>query len=447
MYNNFGPAYRTTANDRAARGQDRLLQHDSLGAVLQPERQADVMLGGGEGTSHADHMSFPHANVTSSLQQAMGGGVVGVSQPSAVQASSTRNNASQLGHPPRSPSPVASLIDFDNSVLESWVTHHGPGLPIDINQRSPAERVSDVLGNSMFSNSSQYANVNQSTFRRTIHFIEPNMPPQPRPVVRGDDPRTAPHLSVHTQGLNREVELGKTDRIVVMELIKDLRSVSGADERDLIRFLKTLRPIFEVAPMCSTEVIKLITPKVTGQLFQIWIEAVSARVNWETLHCKILDYFLPPLRLRELHLSEIERPQRREEQFVEYVEDVIASAFALRANLSEREVIDSVLSKCAPNTRSHFSFDFRPSTICELRNLAGRVSSSVNAERRYFGVGASHLYGERSRPSPPRNHPAPAPATRSQQYGASRGQNSNNVTCHRCGRVGHIARNCRESLN
>lgn len=117
----------------------------------------------------------------------------------------------------------------------------------------------------------------------------------------------------------------------------------------------------------------------------LWMNAVSTRSTWEKLHGDILNYFLTPLRLRELQLFAVERPQKLGELFMDYVEECIVSAFALKVQLSEHDVIESILNRCLPETRMHFSFDRKPNSLGELRSLAGRVSNSLKSDIRYFG--------------------------------------------------------------
>lgn len=78
----------------------------------------------------------------------------------------------------------------------------------------------------------------------------------------------------------------------------------------MIKFLKQLRPIFKIDGDNSQEVTKLLIPKVTGQLFTFWMNAVSIRSSWETLQGDIINYFLTPLRLTVVRSRKAAKPGR-----------------------------------------------------------------------------------------------------------------------------------------
>jgi hypothetical protein len=246
-------------------------------------------------------------------------------------------------------------------------------------------------------------------------------------------------------------EMSKSDRTVVTELMKRVQNVDGSDEFAVVQFLKALKPILDIVPSFELEVIKLLTPKVTGQLFEIWIQAISSGVNWEILHLEILDRFIPALRRREIEILELDRPMRTDETFSDYCEHVIAAAFALNTRLTEGEIIEIVLSKCRPHVKTHFVFGTMPQTLAELRSLAYKVTSSVRAESRYFGNGPSpNVFNVQnaSRPVLGRNIADNFPQPVNNVFDNRPARTTRVVVCHKCNNEGHIARNCRmQNLN
>lgn len=256
----------------------------------------------------------------------------------------------------------------------------------------------------------------------------------------------APNLT-HSQP-SFQNSLSKTDRTVIIELLRKINTVDATDEFQLVIFLKQLRPIFEIAPNCSGEIVKLLVPKVSGQLFELWMEAVSAGADWQSLHCEILERFLPSMRRREIEAIELERPQRTDETFSDYVEHLLAVAFALKTRLSEQEVIEIALSKCRPETRSHFSFVNPPKSVFELKTLACKITSSVKAEIRYFGTTSNpNLFniGNASRSGGMRNNQQNFPVFRQNSF--RNRPEERIIRCFKCNNEGHIAKNCRINLN
>lgn len=456
-YNYFGPAYRTTREDRLRRGLIR----------------AEAAVAGAAWAEPSGH------NLSADTFPSSSNAIVGTPQ----QYNNYWRSTPIVPHtlcPPHEPTlephvqPSAidlidltdteNLMDIDNTLLENLAT---------VDEVGPTGFIDQLLGQQC---SSEYAQVNPQSFRRVTTFREAPFSRnlvgnlrehEVRPCMRPDNQLGRIEMNQASR------YLAKTDRLVVLEIIKNVRPVSGSDERELVEFLKQLRPVFEIDPYNSNEVIKLLLPKVTGQLFNLWMRAVTSNANWEMLHTEILNHFLTPMRLRELQLVVVERPQRIDEQFVEYVEDCIMSAFALRVGLSERDVVESVLNRCRPETRHHFTFGRKPNTIEELRHLASKITNTMKADARYFGGSVSNnvpvpynnMHMPRQNP-PYNNMPYPIvpynnymphqnlqntsfsrPPTHFQHQHSQRIPRPNNVVCHRCGNTGHIARYCNLSLN
>lgn len=305
------------------------------------------------------------------------------------------------------------LMDIDNGLLEQMSSVEADGA-VNITQSRPHEaRPSFWSFND--SSATEYAALNEETFltQRNLPRVSNSTFPLPSQEFVQQFPAPQSHLLVResvrcamppqnfTNPSHFERNcLSKTDSLVIMELLKNVRDVDASNEMELVSFLKQLMPIFEISPSCSSEVIKLLLPKVKGQLFQLWMDAVTARAGWSTLHEAILDRFVPSMRRREIEAIELDRPQRPGESFSEYVEHLLSTAFALKTGLSEKEVIEIALNKCRPETRSYFSFGRMPENIHELRTLATKVTSAVRAEMRYFG-GSRTFTNSSFPPGPP----------------------------------------------
>lgn len=474
----FGPPFRTTARDRANRMASRTLHGGSDGQELSSLGQ------GGVGGSRDYFLQARNSAMRRDVVERREG-----SLPFPPPANSTHNNASELFVNNRASVLSAvvannSLMDLDNDLLEQ-VSHIREDRSVDIVQSRQAQSQSVEPDLALAHNSSagtQYAEVGDCTGRPST----PN-PARPNPGMLGAcsagrifprnyvrdvtwvqnqhqvDHHTCQNLNspqnqvgpdtYHTLHAHRNLgnfndSLSTTDRTVILELIRNVPQTDASDELLLLQFLKVLMPLFEIAPTCSQEIIKLLLPKVSGPLFTLWREAISAQANWGSLHSEILDRFIPSLRRREIENLELERPQRQGETFAQYTEHLIQCAFALKTALTEQQIIEICINKCRPENRSYFSFGKMPENIYDLRTLASKVTSSIKAEARYFGhdrVGIFQPTQQVFRPQQARfrqeNYPGQGPID------FRHSQSERVVKCFRCNQEGHMARNCRVNLN
>lgn len=401
----FGPAYATTAADRNARMANRLRsQGPSQEAPGGSSRVGDSLWYG----DRVSHVAFREVNVE------LGAG-----------AHSTRNDVT-LQHEITGAN--IDLMDVDNEVLESYAT-------IDEVGESRIDRGACCDGHVVESG--------QRVVPRH-HVATASHPPPPQVPGRSSPRHDYPSACEESFRLPRPASAGqmsKTEIAVVREMLNKINVVDGTDELGLVNFLKNLSPVFQIAPNCSQEIIKLLIPKVTGQMFSLCVEAVAAQVEWDDLHNEILSRFIPPLRRREIASFELDRPQTPNETYAEYVEHLVSVAFALKTSLSESEVIEIAIRKCRPEIRSHFVFGQLPTSISQLRSFANSVTSSVRAELRYFGgpptgfQGGNFQHTRNSRANPP-------------MANDFRNKPREKITkCFRCQQEGHIARNCKVALN
>lgn len=240
--------------------------------------------------------------------------------------------------------------------------------------------------------------------------------------------------------------MSKSDRIVVTELMKRVQNTDGSDAFAVYQFLKAVKPIFDFVPGFEREVIKLLTPKVTGRLLDVWIRFVFDGRSRDELHVEILDLFISELRRREIEKLEVDRPMRRDETFIDHCENVIAEAYALVSRLSIQEVIEIVLSKCRPRVNTHFVFSTAPQTVEDLMSLAYKGTNAVRAESRYFGNETSPNtlnVQTASRPGIGWNIAGSYPRPINNVFD-NRSVNTNRiVACHKCNNEGHTAPDCR----
>ena len=177
--------------------------------------------------------------------------------------------------------------------------------------------------------------------------------------------------------------LTKTNRTVVMELIRGLSVCTGAQELDLLQFLRQVQTIFSLAGNCDHEVMRLILPKTGAFLFNIWLSGVQNNHSWKQLHSDILNNFFPQSQKHRIITNYVYRLQAPTENIIDYIQNITDTISILQVTLSEKETIDIILSNISPSNKRHLTLVNKPSTLLELRQLATHINFSILNEQSY----------------------------------------------------------------
>lgn len=139
-------------------------------------------------------------------------------------------------------------------------------------------------------------------------------------------------------------------------MVGDLGNCSGADEGQLVHFLIKLQPVLSIAPNFPSDVMKLILPYTSGQLFHMWLNAIQVNVGWDKLHMLSLSRFFLGIQRRRLEAHFV-RDNNYQQSFCNFVESIVAEGNALRSYYTERQLIDVILLNIPPRIRSHIVFN------------------------------------------------------------------------------------------
>jgi sulfur relay (sulfurtransferase) DsrC/TusE family protein len=178
--------------------------------------------------------------------------------------------------------------------------------------------------------------------------------------------------------------LTPTDRLVVIELIKQLEVCTGEDELRLVSFLKQVLSIFKVSQTGEKEIIKLILPKTKSHLFNTWLQGINFGLTWDTLHSTILSTFFPGFEHERMVNRCVKRMQLPDENIVYFIDDIVSSSEALQCHFSDGQLIDITFAHMSPKMKMHFQFNVKPATLFELKNFATSINASIQADLHYF---------------------------------------------------------------
>lgn len=202
-------------------------------------------------------------------------------------------------------------------------------------------------------------------------------------------------------------------------LISTLPRTDGCNLELLIRFFCVALEIVRLYPDISSRILSVLTPYAFGPLSS----CLSRHSSFAEFHKEAINLFVPTKRLLSLTQDLFYRPQGHTENIFTYITHIREAAQVLLLNKSEAEVVGVIVEGLSPEIRSCAVFADRPRSFSDLDRLGAYVNNiqfsdgQRNTVTQSLGAGVG---GVRPRPV---------------------------VSCFRCGRLGHMSRECRAGLS
>lgn len=135
---------------------------------------------------------------------------------------------------------------------------------------------------------------------------------------------------------------------IVSDMVEALPSISGANPRQLVKFLISFNQIRQLGLVPPGTLILNTLPKTKDQLRSVWSLAVQNKLSESSLIVTVLDNFLPR-RLRQQTVNDlIYRVQSPTESLAEFVSDIQSVASLLLPDCQNSQLLDTVITGLNP---------------------------------------------------------------------------------------------------
>ncbi|XP_063227204.1 uncharacterized protein LOC134533635 [Bacillus rossius redtenbacheri] len=153
------------------------------------------------------------------------------------------------------------------------------------------------------------------------------------------------------------------------KMLKDFPATDGLHIPKFLHFLQLIVKLRQSNSLHEAQLLEIIYPFTLGPLAERTNLAISQNLTFDKYHEDILSFFIPSRLLTQLQLSHFNRLQKPGEPLAVYVNEVKEAAAIFRLQVSEQEVINTILDGLSPEERSRLVFLSKPSSFSELDRM------------------------------------------------------------------------------
>ncbi|XP_063216930.1 uncharacterized protein LOC134527875 [Bacillus rossius redtenbacheri] len=237
------------------------------------------------------------------------------------------------------------------------------------------------------------------------------------------------------------------------KMLKDFPTTDGLHIPTFLNFLKLIVKLRQSNSIHESQILEVIYPFTLGPLAERTQLAITQMFSFDQYHEDILSFFIPSRLLTQLQLNNYNRLQKPGEHLAAYVYEVNEAAAIFRLQVSEQEVINTILDGLTPDERSRLVFLTRPCTFSELDRMCIHSQNVRFADHQRNGSFSQYSGNKQFKYySSPRTemHPSHNTVLRTSnsrfQNNTPRNQNQtyHGPICHFCKKPGHVIKECRE---
>ena len=168
----------------------------------------------------------------------------------------------------------------------------------------------------------------------------------------------------------------------VEKLLKNLPDTDGLDHNLLLQFLLHVIRIREKSGCPDEDLFDCLQHFTQRPLADFVAIALEQGDSFEDFHTEVLSALLPSRIANQLRYETLNRLQGEDEALTTYVQEMRNQVEVLQMGLSERQLVDTIISNSNAKTRSLLSMDNRPRTLQGLLRLCISAQDLLYADAR-----------------------------------------------------------------
>lgn len=243
-------------------------------------------------------------------------------------------------------------------------------------------------------------------------------------------------------------------------ILTQIPCTDGLNVQKLVTFLKGLLDIKDIPHVTDDQALTVLLAYVRPPLKDRVQDAVNNQLSIDRLHTQIIQHFIPTGIYDELKRNTVMRTQGHGERLANFIAEVRQAARVLKVDLTEFELVETILSRLSPEERSRLALISRPRNFTELEQCCIYSSNVWYADQNRKNLRANDPSRTQTQPTitfpntrnalNPQNNSESTPTNRNhthrKSWTPSRPNMHPNETprCYNCNERGHYSRNCRK---
>lgn len=245
----------------------------------------------------------------------------------------------------------------------------------------------------------------------------------------------------------------------VEKILSQMRQTDGLNIPELIEFMKYMLDIQEMQQLSEHQILQILMIKAKNPLKDKIQQTLNLKKSIDDLHAQIIQHFIPTRIYDDLKRKMVLRVQNYEEKLAHYISDIRETSKVLRTNMTESQIVETILIGLSPAERSRLVMSNRPASFIDLERACIHTSNVWYSDMSRSGhtPHPSNITPQRSMSryqGQPNYRPRYQLNSNNQNPTRNESNNSNyqyrNVSlikCSHCGKPGHTVQYCYKRKN